>query len=123
MVQRLKINQFYGAPTAVRLLLKYGDSWVKKYDRSSLRTLGSGEWPAMLQERVRAMWQSQCRLVDGFDRDSCVAVSVVNSNSARLHRKQMSLPVRSFLEAPADNSLGHNILDVSVPEFCASSLL
>ncbi|XP_005072607.1 acetyl-coenzyme A synthetase 2-like, mitochondrial [Mesocricetus auratus] len=40
-VQRLKINQFYGAPTAVRLLLKYGDDWVKKYDRSSLRTLGS----------------------------------------------------------------------------------
>ncbi|XP_072799724.1 acetyl-coenzyme A synthetase 2-like, mitochondrial isoform X1 [Vicugna pacos] len=40
-VQRLKITQFYGAPTAVRLLLKYGDSWVKKYDRSSLRTLGS----------------------------------------------------------------------------------
>lgn len=42
-VQRLKINQFYGAPTAVRLLLKHGDAWVKKYDRSSLRTLGSGE--------------------------------------------------------------------------------
>ncbi|XP_040836969.1 acetyl-coenzyme A synthetase 2-like, mitochondrial [Ochotona curzoniae] len=40
-VQRLKINQFYGAPTAVRLLLKHGDAWVKKYDRSSLRTLGS----------------------------------------------------------------------------------
>lgn len=50
-VQRLKINQFYGAPTAVRLLLKYGDSWVKKYDRSSLRTLGSGECPAVLLER------------------------------------------------------------------------
>lgn len=43
MVQRLKINQFYGAPTAFRLLLKFEDSWVKKYDRSSLRTLGSGE--------------------------------------------------------------------------------
>lgn len=42
MVQRLKINQFYGAPTAIRLLLKYGDQWVQKYDRSTLRTLGSG---------------------------------------------------------------------------------
>uniref|UniRef100_A0A4W6F446 Acetyl-coenzyme A synthetase n=1 Tax=Lates calcarifer TaxID=8187 RepID=A0A4W6F446_LATCA len=40
-VQRLRISQFYGAPTALRLLLKYDDSWVKKYDRSSLRTLGS----------------------------------------------------------------------------------
>ncbi|XP_068597069.1 acetyl-coenzyme A synthetase 2-like, mitochondrial [Brachionichthys hirsutus] len=41
MVQRLRINQFYGAPTALRLLLKYDDGWVKKYDRSSLKTLGS----------------------------------------------------------------------------------
>nr|XP_057912832.1 acetyl-coenzyme A synthetase 2-like, mitochondrial isoform X2 [Doryrhamphus excisus] len=41
MVERLKINQFYGAPTAIRLLLKYGDEWVHKYDRSSIRTLGS----------------------------------------------------------------------------------
>nr|XP_006638907.1 PREDICTED: acetyl-coenzyme A synthetase 2-like, mitochondrial [Lepisosteus oculatus] len=40
-VERLRINQFYGAPTAIRLLLKYGDNWVKKYDRSSLKTLGS----------------------------------------------------------------------------------
>ncbi|XP_028677085.1 acetyl-coenzyme A synthetase 2-like, mitochondrial [Erpetoichthys calabaricus] len=40
-VERLKINQFYGAPTAIRLLLKYKDEWVKKYDRSSLKTLGS----------------------------------------------------------------------------------
>ncbi|XP_072546100.1 acetyl-coenzyme A synthetase 2-like, mitochondrial [Salminus brasiliensis] len=41
MVERLRINQFYGAPTAIRLLLKYEESWVKKYDRSSLKTLGS----------------------------------------------------------------------------------
>ncbi|XP_053567948.1 acetyl-coenzyme A synthetase 2-like, mitochondrial [Bombina bombina] len=40
-VERLKINQFYGAPTAIRLLLKYGDEWVHKYNRSSLKTLGS----------------------------------------------------------------------------------
>jgi len=42
-VQRLRINQFYGAPTAIRLLLKYEENWVKKYDRSSLKTLASGE--------------------------------------------------------------------------------
>ncbi|XP_074503322.1 acetyl-coenzyme A synthetase 2-like, mitochondrial [Sebastes fasciatus] len=40
-VERLRITQFYGAPTALRLLLKYDESWVKKYDRSSLRTLAS----------------------------------------------------------------------------------
>ena len=41
-VERLKINQFYTAPTAIRLLYKYEDEWVKKYDRSSLRILGTG---------------------------------------------------------------------------------
>lgn len=40
-VERLKINQFYGAPTAIRLLLRYEESFVNKYDRSSLQTLGS----------------------------------------------------------------------------------
>ncbi|PIK49635.1 putative acetyl-coenzyme A synthetase 2-like, mitochondrial [Apostichopus japonicus] len=40
MVERLKVNQIYLAPTALRLLLKSGDTFVKKYDRSSLRTLG-----------------------------------------------------------------------------------
>ncbi|XP_064402705.1 acetyl-coenzyme A synthetase 2-like, mitochondrial [Halichondria panicea] len=40
MVERLKVTHFYTAPTAIRMLLKFGDSWVSKYDRSSLRTLG-----------------------------------------------------------------------------------
>ena len=34
-VQRLKINQFYGSPTAVRLLLRHDDSYVTKYDRQA----------------------------------------------------------------------------------------
>ena len=41
MVERLKINQFYTAPTAIRLLIKSGDEHVLKYDLSSLRVLGS----------------------------------------------------------------------------------
>lgn len=40
-VERLKINQLYIAPTALRLLMKYGPDWVNKYDRSSLKCLGS----------------------------------------------------------------------------------
>ncbi|CAG5133927.1 unnamed protein product, partial [Candidula unifasciata] len=40
MVERLKLNHIYLAPTSLRMLLKAGDSYVKKYDRSSLRKLG-----------------------------------------------------------------------------------
>jgi acetyl-CoA synthetase len=41
VVERLKINQFYTAPTALRAIQREGDSFVKKYDRSSLRILGT----------------------------------------------------------------------------------
>ena len=43
MVERLKIKQFYTAPTAIRLLLKCGDHFVHQYNRDTLRVLGCGE--------------------------------------------------------------------------------
>ena len=41
MVDDLKINVFYTAPTAIRAIARSGDDWVKRYDRSSLRILGT----------------------------------------------------------------------------------
>jgi acetyl-CoA synthetase len=41
MVEEYKINQFYTAPTAIRLLHKMGADEPKKYDLSSLRILGT----------------------------------------------------------------------------------
>ncbi|OQV19591.1 Acetyl-coenzyme A synthetase 2-like, mitochondrial [Hypsibius exemplaris] len=40
MVERLKINQLYLSPTAVRSLLKRGDEHLRDHDLSSLKTLG-----------------------------------------------------------------------------------
>ena len=37
------MTQIYTSPTALRMLLKSGDEYVKKYDRSSLRILGCGK--------------------------------------------------------------------------------
>ena len=39
--EKLKVNQFYTAPTAIRALMAAGDEYVEKYDLSSLRVLGS----------------------------------------------------------------------------------
>tara|TARA_A100000171_G_C2131521_1_gene147082 strand:- start:668 stop:2542 length:1875 start_codon:yes stop_codon:yes gene_type:complete len=36
-----QVNLFYTAPTAIRSLMKHGDAFVTKYNRSSLRILGS----------------------------------------------------------------------------------
>jgi len=41
IVEKHKVNQFYTAPTAIRALMKSGDDYVTKYDKSSLRILGS----------------------------------------------------------------------------------
>jgi len=41
MIEKHRVNQFYCAPTAVRLLLKYDDSFVKSRDLSSIKTIGS----------------------------------------------------------------------------------
>ncbi len=41
LVERHKITSFGISPTAIRLLMRYGDKWVKKHDLSSLRFLGS----------------------------------------------------------------------------------
>jgi len=41
IIERLKVNIFYTAPTAIRAFMRWGDDWVKKHDLSSLRLLGS----------------------------------------------------------------------------------
>src|SRR2546428_14165671 len=41
LIERYGVTIFYTTPTAIRLLMKYGEEWPKKYDLSSLRILGS----------------------------------------------------------------------------------
>ena len=41
LIEKYGVNIFYTTPTAVRLLMKYGDDWPQKYDLSSLKILGS----------------------------------------------------------------------------------
>ncbi len=40
-IERLKANTFYTAPTAIRAIAKEDNSFVTRYDRSSLKVLGS----------------------------------------------------------------------------------
>ena len=44
MVDRLKVNQFFTIPPAIRLLMKVGDKLVTKYNLSSLKTIASSEY-------------------------------------------------------------------------------
>ncbi|NOS76378.1 MAG: acetate--CoA ligase [Nitrospira sp.] len=41
LIERYGVSIFYTTPTAIRLLMRYGEDWPKKYDLSTLRILGS----------------------------------------------------------------------------------
>ena len=41
LIERYGVSIFYTTPTAIRLLMRYGEDWPKKYDLSTLRVLGS----------------------------------------------------------------------------------
>jgi acetyl-CoA synthetase len=41
MIDKYGINILYTSPTAIRGLMRFGDSWTKRHDLSSLRLLGS----------------------------------------------------------------------------------
>lgn len=41
IVDKHKVSIFYTAPTAIRALMREGESWVEKHDLSSLRVLGT----------------------------------------------------------------------------------
>ncbi len=67
MVERLKINQIYTAPTAIRAIQRDGDEFVKKYDRSSLRVLGTvGEPinPDTWKWYYEVVGENRCSIVD-----------------------------------------------------------
>ena len=69
MVEEYKINQFYTAPTAIRLLHKTGADEPSKYDLSSLRILGTvGEPidPPAWKWYYEEVGGSQCSIVDTY---------------------------------------------------------
>ncbi|KAL3944553.1 MAG: hypothetical protein SGBAC_001373 [Bacillariaceae sp.] len=69
MIQRHKITQFYTAPTAIRLLMRYGSEPVQKYDLSSLKVLGSvGEPinPEAWRWYYEVVGKSKCTVVDTY---------------------------------------------------------
>ena len=66
-IERLGVNIFYTAPTAIRALMREGDDWVTRHDRSSLRLLGSvGEPinPEAWEWYWRVVGEERCPVVD-----------------------------------------------------------
>ena len=67
IIDKHKVEIFYAAPTALRALMREGDEWVTKTDRSSLRLLGSvGEPinPEAWDWYHRVVGERRCPIVD-----------------------------------------------------------
>jgi len=67
LVERHRPTIFYGAPTALRALAAQGDAFVTKYDRSSLRVLGTVGEPINVDAwrwYYDVVGQGRCTIVD-----------------------------------------------------------
>ena len=67
VVEKHNINIFYTAPTALRALMKEGNTWVEKYDRSTLRLLGTVGEPIKEPEWLwyyNVVGEERCPIVD-----------------------------------------------------------
>ncbi|WP_454278408.1 acetate--CoA ligase [Sphingomonas sp. Marseille-Q8236] len=67
IVDKYQVATFYAAPTALRALMREGNEWVKKTDRSSLRVLGSvGEPinPEAWEWYYHVVGDGRCPIVD-----------------------------------------------------------
>jgi acetyl-CoA synthetase len=66
---RLGVNIFYTAPTALRALMREGDDWVKQHSRTSIRILGTvGEPinPEAWEWYHRVVGDGRCPIVDSW---------------------------------------------------------
>ncbi|CAH0545894.1 unnamed protein product [Brassicogethes aeneus] len=69
VVSKYKVSQFYTAPTAIRALMKFDDSLVKKHDLSTLKVLGSVGEPINPEAWLwyyRLVGHEKCSIVDTF---------------------------------------------------------
>jgi len=67
VVAKHRVNIFYTAPTALRALMKEGDTWPQQHDRSSLRLLGTVGEPIKEPEWMwyrETIGEGRCPIVD-----------------------------------------------------------
>ena len=67
VVEKHNVQIFYTAPTALRALMKEGDEWARKYDRSTLRLLGTVGEPIKEPEWLwyyNVVGEGRCPIVD-----------------------------------------------------------
>jgi acetyl-CoA synthetase len=102
---RLGVTIFYTAPTALRALMREGDDWVTRHDRSKLRLLGSvGEPinPEAWDWYHRVVGRSQARLGDAAAARRVPRAGRCRGAGARRRDRGQSVPDRQLARPDAD---------------------
>ncbi|KAM4688575.1 acetyl-coenzyme A synthetase, cytoplasmic-like isoform 1-T2 [Discoglossus pictus] len=69
VIQKYRVTKFYTAPTAIRLLMKYGNEAVEKFDLNSLKILGTVGEPINPEAWLwyyNVVGNQRCPIVDTF---------------------------------------------------------
>ena len=116
VIDKYKVEIFYAAPTALRALMREGDEWVTKTDRSSLRLLGSvGEPinPEAWDWYHRVVGERRCPIVDTWWQTETGAAMITPMPGATdLKPGSASKPMFGVQPALVDPEKG-TILDVA----------
>ncbi|WAR19899.1 ACS2L-like protein [Mya arenaria] len=99
MVERLKLNHIYLAPTALRMLLKNGDEWVLKYDRSSLRKLGCVGEPLNNEAwdwYYNVVGEGRCDICDTWWQTETGGIAITPRPSSPDAEIRPAMPMRPF---------------------------
>ncbi|XP_045185651.2 acetyl-coenzyme A synthetase 2-like, mitochondrial [Mercenaria mercenaria] len=98
-VERLKLNHLYLAPTALRMLLKSGNSWVTRYDRSSLRKLGCVGEPLNREAWewfYEVIGEKRCDICDTWWQTETGGIAITPRPSAPGAEIRPAMPMRPF---------------------------
>ncbi|MFT4703860.1 MAG: acetyl-CoA synthetase [Bradymonadia bacterium] len=123
MVERHKINIFYTAPTAIRTLAASGDELVNKYDRSSLRVLGTvGEPinPEAWEWYFNTVGEGRCTIVDTWWQTETGGIAISPIAPATPTKPgSATLPMPGIQPKLVDQD-GHEILGPGAGYLCLS---
>lgn len=106
VIEKYKVNIFYTAPTAIRAIMYYGNTWLKNRDLSSLRILGSVGEPI---DKESWLWyynligKGKCPLIDTYWQTETGMFVICPLPGSKLKPRSASLPFPGIEADIVDN--------------------
>jgi acetyl-CoA synthetase len=106
VIDKYKVNVFYTAPTAIRMLMRSGEAWPEKHAMKSLRVLGSvGEPinPDAWEWFHKNVGKSRCKIMDTWWQTETGSFLVTPAPPVRLKPGSVTLPFPGIVADVVDD--------------------